>query len=794
MQLNDSHEGTVNTDPIGKSNPVETNRKTRKERAMENTLTRSDERVHYTSGLSFTGKIAAWSAHHRWLVVAASVMMLVLAIVASSTFKTKLLDDNDITEGESGEAIRLLDERFGEGGAPTEQLVFSHPSLDVSDPGYQSTVEVLVRELRALPEVSSVVSYYEVGDPRLVSADGHVLRAQVEVADIVAKDNEKIDAILQAVEVARAETDASGFYIGIAGDLSVLRQVEEMSEEDVGRVLIVTLILALVMLLLVFRAVVASVIPLVLSMGAITVAMGIAALLSQTYALANGFEILVSMLGLAVGIDYSLFIISRFRFERQAGREKLEAIVVASNTTGRAVFYAGVTVVVSLTGMVLTQNPVFISMALGVIFVVLIAIVGSLTLLPAILAVLGDNINRLRVPFLGRINGDGGLWSAVTKQVLARPAVYAAVTAGALVALASPIASLEMGFLTGSEALHNDVDAKQAVLLLEEEFSGGLATPAMVVVDAPDVTTSEIQASVARLVELVGRDSAFIGPFETVVNPAGDLLFVRVALAGDRNAAEKGVELLRNEIVPDAFAGSGAHAYVTGMTAVSVDFTDSMFKSVPYVFGFVLGLAFLLLLVMFRSIVIPLKAILLNLLSVASAFGVLVMVFQWGWGISLLGSEAPGVIGSWMPVILFAIVFGLSMDYHMLLLGRIKEAYDQGHGNDESVALGIKLTAGQITSAAAIMVGVFGSFALGRDVNGQQFGIGLGVAVLIDATVIRSLLLPASMKLLGDWNWYLPSWLEWLPKTGVEDAPDAEADRVVPHDAVPQAIPARVDG
>ena len=481
------------------------------------------------------------------------------------------------------------------------------------------------------------------------------------------------------------------------------------------------------------------------------------------------------MLGLAVGIDYSLFIISRFRYERQAGREKLEAITVASSTTGRAVFYAGITVVVSLAGMALTDNPVFISMALGVILVVLVAIVGSLTFLPAVLSVLGDNVNRLRIPFLGRANGNGGLWSAITKRVLARPAIFATVTIAGLVALATPVASLDMAFLTGSPALHDDVDAKQAVVLLEEHFSGGLAAPAMVVVDAPDLTAPEVQASVARLVERVGQDSAFLGPFETVVNPAGDLLFVRVALAGDREAAERGVELLRDEVVPAAFDGSGAQAYVTGATAVSMDFTDAMYRSVPYVFGFVLGLAFLLLLVMFRSIVIPVKAILLNLLSVASAFGVLVMVFQWGWGVSLLGSEAPGVIGSWMPVILFAIVFGLSMDYHMLLLNRIKEAYDQGHSNDESVSEGIRLTAGQITSAAAIMVGVFGTFALARDINGQQFGLGLGVAVLIDATIIRSVLLPASMKLLGDWNWYLPNFLGWLPVLRVETAAPAEA-------------------
>ena len=595
-----------------------------------------------------------------------------------------------------------------------------------------------------------------------------MLRAQVEIADIAASDNDKIDAILETVCAARPEAGAGGFYIGMAGDLSVLKQKDDLAEEDLGRVFMVTLVLALVIMLLVFRAVVASVIPLVLAMGAIMTAMEIAALVSQAYPLADGFEVLLSMLGLAVGIDYSLFIISRFRTERQAGREKLEAITVASNTTGRAVFYAGVTVMLSLAGLALTNNPVFISLGLGVTSVVLVAIVGSLTFLPAVLSVLGDNVNRLRVPILGRADGNGGLWSAITKRVLARPVLFATVSATALVAPAMPVTTLDLAFPTGSRGLHDAVDAKQAVVLLEENFSGGLATPAMVVVDGTDVTAPEVQASVAGLIDRVGQDDAFLGPFETVVNPAGDLLFVRVALAGDREAAERGVELLRDEVVPDAFAGSGAQTYVTGMTAVSMDFSDAMYKSLPYVFGFVLALAFLLLLVMFRSIVIPVKAILLNLLSVAAAYGVVVMVFQWGWGVSLLGSEAPGVIAPWLPLILFAILFGLSMDYHMLLLNRIKEAYDQGHENDASVFEGIRLTAGQITSAAAIMVGVFGTFALMRDVEGQMFGLGLGVAVLIDARIIRSVLLPTTMKLLGDRNWYLPKWLDWLPKVTTE--------------------------
>ena len=567
------------------------------------------------SNLAFTGRIANWNARHRWWVVAATVLILISAIFVSSTVKTKMLDDNELGEGESGAATKLPDERFDDGGAPTEQLVFSNPSLDVDDQAYRSTVEQLVQELRALPEVSAVVSYYETGDPQLVSADRRVLRAQVAIAGDEDDAEDKIDAILDTVRTA-ATDNAGGFYIGMAGDLSVLKQKDDLAKEDLARVLMITLVLALVIMLLVFRAVVASLIPLVLAMGAITIAMGIAALVSQSYPQAEGYDVLISMLGLAVGIDYSLFIISRFRTERQAGRPRLEAITVASNTTGRAVFYAGVTVVFSLAGLALTNNPVFISIALGAIFVVLIAIVGSLTFLPAVLSVLGDNVNRLRVPILGRANGNGGLWSTITKRVLARPVAFAAVTTAGLIALAMPVTSLDLAYPTGSRGLHDAVDAKQAVVLLEEHFSGGGANPAMVVVDAPDVTSPEVQASVAGLIERVGQDGAFLGPFETVVNSTGDLLFVRVALAGDRKAEERGVELLRDEVVPDAFAGSGAQTYVTGMTAVSMDFSDAMYKSLPYIFGFVLGLAFLLLLVMFRSMVIPVKAILLNLLSV----------------------------------------------------------------------------------------------------------------------------------------------------------------------------------
>ena len=730
-----------------------------------------------TSALSFTGKIAAWSARHRWWVVAASVMMLVLAVLASSTFTPNLLDEEN-GEGEAAAGADLVSERFDITSPPTEQLVFSNPSLDTDSPLFRATVDGLVQQLRALPEVESAVSYYDTNAPGMVSDNRRVVLAQVVIKGDSDDADDKIDAILETVHAAASES--VGFEIAMGGQTSIMKQSSELLEKDFARILMVTLILGLIILLIAFRAVVAAIVPLVLAIGSIFVATAIAGIVSQEYPLADAYTEMILLMGMAVGIDYSLFIVSRFRSERKAGRPKLEAIAVASDTTGRAVFYAGVTVMLSLVGLMMTTNPIFISLALGAIIVVLIALVGSLTLLPAMLGILGDNINRLRVPIIGRerpeSNG-GGFWGAITDRVLARPGVLATVAVAALILAALPVASLNLGFNGGSDAFPDAVEGKRALELLEEHFTAGLAQPAFVVVDAKSVTSPDVAVGVDRLIESVSNDESFYPPFEVVSNGAGDLLYVKVPMVGeiDDESSANAVKHLRSNIVPAAFADSDAEVYVSGASAASIDFKDHMYSRAPYVFGFVLVLAFLLLLVMFRSIVIPVKAIALNLLSVGAAYGVLVAVFQWGWGISLLGAEATGVIEVWLPLFLFGILFGLSMDYHMLILSRIKEAYDQGNTNDTSVSMGIKITAGQITSAAAIMVGVFGSFALASDIGMKQFGVGLGVAVLIDATLIRSVLLPASMKLLGDSNWYLPRWLEWLPRLGSDEGPSAEA-------------------
>ena len=729
--------------------------------------------IQVVSGLSFTGRVASWSARHRWWVAAGAFAVVLIAVFVLSSVEAEIRDDGGGV-GESGKADELFDERFRppedeqplEGAPPptrTEGLIFSSQLVAVDDAGFQSAVEDVIMDLRELPVVVSASSYFDTQDPSLVSRSGHAVLGRVEL-------ERKPGALDSVAEAVRGANRAPGFEAGVVSNRLIEDEIDKVLNEDFARILLISLGIGLVILILAFRALVAAAIPLIIAVGSIFSAIAIATLVSQAYPLVEIYTEMVLLMGLAVGIDYSLFILSRFRAEMALGRPKLEAIAVASDTTGRAVFYAGVTVLLSLAGLMLTNDATFISLALGAIIVVSLATVASLTLLPALLSILGSGVNRLAVPFLGGDNAQAGLWGAITDKVLARPMVLAPLAAGVLIALAVPIGSLKIGFNAGADALPDAVASKRTLQLLEEHFTSSLTQPALIAIDAPDVRSPQVQGAVNALIARLEREEAFFPPFETRVSSGGDLMSIRVPLAGkiDDDQSEAGVKLLRDDVIPESFSGSEAQVYVAGATAESIDFRNRMYDSAVYVFAFVLGLAFLLLLVMFRSIVIPVKAIILNLLSVGAAYGILVMVFQRGWGIGILGSESSGVIEAWLPLFLFGILFGLSMDYHMLLLSRIKEAHDQGHSNEDSVSMGVRVTAGQITSAAAIMVGVFSTFATSRILGLQQFGLGLGVAVLIDATLIRVVLLPATMKLLGDWNWYLPSWLDWLPKVSAE--------------------------
>ena len=732
------------------------------------------------TGLSFTARLAHWSAVHSWIILLATVIVIVLAVFSIIAVGTETRDD-DSGVGESGKGSALLNERFAADPSATqparrtrrEGVIFSNPSLDANDPRFVETVESAMQSFRDLPQVIAAVSYFDTQDASMFADDGNAVLASVTLQNPEDPAG-RIDIEPFVDTVRQASDQAVGFEIGVVSFRILDDELDEILTEDFNRILIYSLVIGLVILVLAFRALVAAVIPLAMAVGSIFTAIGIAALVSQVYPLVELYAEMILLMGLAVGIDYSLFIVSRFRTERSAGRDKIEAITVAANTTGRAVFYAGITVILSLAGLMLTRDFTFISLAAGAIIVVFVAVIASLTLLPSLLSLLGDSVNRLRIPILGRESAQGGIWSTITGWVMARPVPLASLTVAGLVALTIPFFSMNLGFNAGADALPDALEGKRALELLEDHFSSSLIVPAKVIVDAPDVNTPEIRAALAALIETVGNNDAFLGPFDTATDRAGTVTRINVPLAGniDDDQSEDAVRLLREQIVPEAFAGLNVQFFVAGDTAEGIDFRDRMFSSAYYVFAFVLGLSFLLLLVMFRSIVIPIKALVLNLLSVGAVYGVLVMVFQWGWGISILGSEETGIIETWLPLFLFGILFGLSMDYHMLLLNRIKEEYDKHGQNELAVATGIRLTAGQITSAASVMVGVFAAFATSRILGLQQFGLGLAVAVLIDATVIRVILLPASMKLLGRWNWYLPGWLEWLPQvTPVDKSP-----------------------
>lgn len=753
---------------------------------------------------SFTARIAMWSAHHRKAVALFWFVMVIAAFGACTMIPANTGQDDELP-GESGEALDLVNERFGEGGeGTTEIVVFSHPTLTVDDPAYRETVEGLMAELRRLRAeeestaastavlssvrvVSTTTSHYDIGVPSDQSPfvaqgeeGGEVTFALVDLAGDSDAAEDHVDQVVDAV--AEAEAASDGFEIMVGGDASTSTQSEELVNEDFGRALFLNIPVTLVILVLAFGAIVAAFVPLALAIAAIIIASGILILISQVYPMTETYKEMVLLMGLATGIDYALFVITRFRAERRAGLTQEDALRVATGTSGKAVVFAGLTVMLAISGMFLVGIPIFTSLGLAAIVVVAVAVIMSVTLLPALIAMLGDNINLLGIPFLGREREGGGVWGWISDRVLARPAVLATATLLFLLALAIPVLTLNLGF-NGAKGLSDDVEAKRALLVLEENFTLGLTSPAWVVVDAgldQNVFAGDVQAHVQQLTGLVEDetvsdqtpDAPYGAPIQTQINDGGDTELVEIPINGDsgEDRSIDAVNHLRSDLVPGAFADSPARALVTGATAANIDFKDHIILRTPFVFAFVLGLAFIILLVVFRSIVIAVKAIILNALSVAAVYGLLVLVFQEGWLLErVLGFEATGIVESWLPLFLFSILFGLSMDYHMFVLGRIKEAYERGASNEEAVSIGIKATAGTITNAAAIMVAVATIFAFTRDIGLKQFGFGLGIAILIDATVIRSILLPASMKLLGDWNWYLPSWLQWLPRINMAE-------------------------
>ncbi|MCZ7590306.1 MAG: MMPL family transporter [Gaiella sp.] len=579
------------------------------------------------------------------------------------------------------------------------------------------------------------------------------------------------------IEVVDA-AQSGGFETAVTGEFTADRDFTRLSEEDLRKgEFQFGLPAALVILLLVFGAVVAGLVPVLVALVAIVVSLGLTALLGQAFELSIFVVNMISGMGLALGIDYSLFVVSRYREERRLGSEQLAAIGTVGSTASRAVLFSGSAFVLAMTGMLLVPDTILRSLAAGAILIGIVTVIAALTLLPAVLSLIGDRVNSLRVPWLGRrveesAGAEGRVWSRVVRAVTSKPLLAAALSAGALVAAALPVLTIETG-LTGVRELPDRFAAKQGFTLLEDEFGIGTADPVQVVVEG-DVRSAGLRRAVDELARRVGADGAFRPP-EVSTSPDGRLARVEALVAGDSRdkRALQAVERLRSEIVPDVFAGSDAEVLVTGETAEVVDYRALTDTWLPIVFVFVLALSFVLLTVAFRSAVLPAVAIALNLLSVGAAYGLMVLVFLHGVGRGLLGLTAVDVIAAWLPLFLFAVLFGLSMDYTVFLLSRIRERVAGGDTTVDAVAFSVASTARIITGAALIIIAVFVGFAAGDQVEFQQMGFGVAVALLIDATLVRLVLLPAVLALLGERTWYLPAWLGWLPHVEIEGAAPA---------------------
>ena len=743
-----------------------------------------------------TVRVAMWSSRHRWPVAAGWFIATIGLFVLSQAIGGIKTDDPNGNPNEAQTESAKAYAVFGAGGTntPTEDLtiVITHPSLKVTDPAYQTYVAGVVNRLKGLTVDdggATVPVFDQVQDPAtapptagLVSPDGSAVRVTARITG----DQAKVERYLVPVRdaITAIETDGSGFTVHSVSGTLTSQDITNLINSGLDRTFI-TIGLTFIILLITFGAFVASIVPLVLAVTALLAAFGILGVFSQLISPASPYATkLVVLIGLAISVDYSLFMITRFRSERRQGRDKLLAIETASSTAGRAVFFSGLAVMISIAGLFLIDVSIFRSMAIGTIAVIFVAVVGSLTFLPATLAILGDGINRGRVPYFGRERPEGiGFWARLVTAVMRHPVRYAVLSAGFMLILAAPWIHLRIG-ITDFTSFPDEIDGVQAVKLIDAKWPQGGTQDLQVAVTGYD--RADVKAAVESFRNAGLAVPGLSGPVQVFPSHDGTVALVSFTIAGEQNdpAAQATVREMRSTTVPAAFGSlSGVQFYVTGNAAQALDVTQVYLDAIPLVFAFVLGLSFLLLLVVFHSLVIPIKAIALNLLSTAAAFGVMVAVFQDGIIGHSFGLAQSAVIESWVPIFVFAILFGLSMDYHVFILTRVKEARDRGLDSRSAVAKGISITSGTVTSAATIMVLVFAAFITIPFAFIQELGLGLAVAVLLDATVIRSVLLPATMTLLGDWNWWLPSFLRWLPRVTIEGEPELE----LPPEGVPAA-------
>ena len=669
----------------------------------------------------------------------------------------------------------------------SEVVVLHSDQVTVDDPVFRREALRLRDQLAALPstDVVSVVSRYDTGLDKatrgaLTSKDRHTTIMKVELATSTDQAMNHLDGVYRVVAQADARPR---FEAAVTGAAAMYKDAQDLSHKDLRRGEAIGIPVALVILVLVFGALVAAGLPLVLSIFSIIVGLAITVLIGQVFELSVFALNILTATGLAVGIDYSLFIVSRYREERHAGLAKMAAIAAASATASNAVFFSGMTVVLALVGMVMVPLSIFASLGIGAMSAVFAAVTAALTLLPAILSLLGDKVDALKVPWLDRYarsHGEHGWWGRMARRVMRRPAVSLALGVVLLLAIAAPAVTMRSGGLS-ADTFPQSYTSKQGLDMLRRDFPAGMSEPTTVVVDG-DIGDAKVQQGIRKLVAGLEQDGRFsVAGLSTSAD--GSLAVLQLVQNADAQSerAKAAVLDLRQKLVPASFAGSGARVYVGGNTAAQIDITDLTDGYMPIVIGVVLSLSFVLLLLAFRSVVVAATAILMNLLSVGAAYGALTLVFQHGWGADVVGLNRVESIESWVPLLMFCVLFGLSMDYQVFLLSRIRERWSETRESRESVVFGVQSTAGIITGAALIMVAVFLGMGSGRMVVLQELGFGLAIAVLLDAFVVRVVVAPALISLIGDRYWWMPRWLEWLPRI------DIEGRRPAPVEAPPPA-------
>ncbi len=704
-----------------------------------------------------TRRLAAAAARHPWRTVGAWLVACLLAIVAIALFLGDALtgEAEQLNNPESEQAYTLMAQRLPPDptGGTTDVILIRSSREAVGDAGFRAKVDEVLERLRATPGV-----YYVRDKPTAQTRHAVVYEAGLE--DDSAGDN--------VIDLVRSEDDQT-FDVLTTGEWTFDTEQSRLSLEDLQKgELQFGLPVAFIVLLLVFGAVVAGLIPVATALIAILMAVGLTGIVGIFTDLSIFTINMISGMGLALGIDYSLFIVSRFREERTGGRDKLDAIAATGTTATRAVLFSGCAFVIAMFGLLIIPNSIFRSLATGAILVGVTSVAAGLTLLPAVLSLLGDRVNALKIPLIGKSAEQGTaaesrFWGAIVRGVMRRPVISLALSTALLVALALPVLGYKVGE-AGIRTMPDRFASKQGFAALEDEFGAGTTDSVQVVVDGL-VGSPAVHSATERLAGRMRRDREWFR-VETSFYPEHNLAVIEALPTGDSRDARAldGVRELRREQIP------GARVLVTGETAESVDYFALTDRWLPILITFVLTLSFILLTVAFRSIVVAATAILLNLLSVSAAYGILILVFEKGVGNELLGFQQVDFLEAWVPLFLFAVLFGLSMDYHVFLVSRIRERYLRSGDNDSAVAHGIGSTARLITGAALIIIAVFSGFAVGDLVMFQQMGFGVAVSLLIDATLIRCVLLPAAMRLLGEWNWYLPKWLDWLPDFHVEGA------------------------